>query len=99
MTKTKRLRKIKDDMGDCLDILIKNFADSITRYNPLFAETAEKYTKIMVDLIDQSYQAGQQAVFDYIDKHYLEYCREQNGLPYCKNCGLDLEELKKELEK
>ena len=20
----------------------------------------------------------------------LEYCKEQNGLPYCKNCGLDM---------
>jgi len=28
----------------------------------------------------------------------LEYCQEQNGLPYCKNCGLcekDLSEVKK----
>jgi len=33
-------------------------------------------------------------ILDFIDKHYLAYCREQNGLPYCKNCGLDLDELK-----
>lgn len=25
----------------------------------------------------------------------LNYCQEQNGLPYCKNCGLDIEDLEK----
>jgi hypothetical protein len=30
-------------------------------------------------------------------KPHITYCQEQNGLPYCKNCGLDLEEIKKKL--
>lgn len=28
-----------------------------------------------------------EAIDDYIKPH-LTYCREQNGMPYCKNCGL-----------
>jgi len=23
----------------------------------------------------------------------IDYCKEYNGLPYCKNCGLDLDNL------
>ena len=26
-------------------------------------------------------------------KECLNYCKEQNGMPYCKNCGLDKEAL------
>ena len=25
-------------------------------------------------------------------KPYIEYCEEQNGRSYCKNCGLDLDD-------
>ena len=32
-------------------------------------------------------------VLDFIDRKYLSYCREANGRPYCKNCGLDKEDL------
>lgn len=32
-------------------------------------------------------------LIDKIDKHYLEYCRQQNGRPDCKNCGLSRESL------
>ena len=41
-----------------------------------------------------------QAAKNYINrltniiKSRLKYCQEQNGLPYCKNCGLDEEDLK-----
>jgi len=27
-------------------------------------------------------------------KERLKYCEQQNGLPYCKNCGLGYEDLK-----
>jgi len=27
-------------------------------------------------------------------KSRLDYCQKQNGLPYCKNCGLNKEDLK-----
>lgn len=30
---------------------------------------------------------------DFIDAHYLEYCRTQNGMGECKNCGLNKEDL------
>mgnify|MGYP007112091628 CR=1 FL=1 len=29
-----------------------------------------------------------------IIKARLNYCQQQNGLPYCKNCGLDEDDLK-----
>ena len=41
-----------------------------------------------------------QAAKNYINrltniiKSRLKYCQEKNGLPYCKNCGLDEEYLK-----
>jgi hypothetical protein len=31
-------------------------------------------------------------------KSCLQYCKEQNGIPYCKNCSLYEEDLLKELE-
>ena len=27
-------------------------------------------------------------------KEDLDYCKKQNGLPYCKNCGLNKKDLK-----
>lgn len=35
---------------------------------------------------------------DLIEKEYLTYCKEHNGLPYCKNCGLSRESLEKLLK-
>ena len=32
-------------------------------------------------------------VLDYLQKNHLDYCKEQNGLPYCKNCGLSIEDI------
>jgi len=32
-------------------------------------------------------------VLDYLQTHYLDYCKEQNGLNYCKNCGLSSEDI------
>jgi len=34
-------------------------------------------------------------------KEDLDYCKKQNGLPYCKNCGLSFEDLSEieEIEK
>ena len=37
--------------------------------------------------------------FQTIIKLRLKYCREQNGLPYCKNCGLKETDAIKEMEK
>jgi len=33
----------------------------------------------------------QQRIVDILQKNCLDYCQEQNGLPYCKNCGLSLD--------
>lgn len=34
------------------------------------------------------------------DKLYecIKYCEEQNGMPVCKNCGLDIDMVKEALE-
>lgn len=43
-------------------------------------------------------EAHTERIIETIDKHYLEYCRQQNGRDSCKNCGLDKEELKELLD-
>jgi hypothetical protein len=43
---------------------------------------------------EKVHKATLEDVYEKLDKNYLGYCREHNGLPYCKNCGLDLEELR-----
>ena len=37
--------------------------------------------------------------FQTIIKLRLKYCQEQNGLPYCKNCGLKETDAIKQIEK
>jgi len=36
---------------------------------------------------------GYKEVLDYLQKNHLDYCKEQNGLNYCKNCGLSSEDI------
>ncbi len=50
------------------------------------------------DMIKLREQAVKE-ILDFIDKHYLSYCRQHNGLPYCKNCGLSIDGLNKLKEK
>ena len=38
-------------------------------------------------------------IFKYLENNYIKYCKEQNGMPYCKNCGLDLVEMENDLDK
>ena len=35
----------------------------------------------------------ERAKFDKVLRIRLDYCQKQNGLPYCKNCGLSEEDL------
>lgn len=51
--------------------------------------------------IQEYYERGQaesrqqtlKEVLDYLQKNHLDYCKEQNGLNYCKNCGLSIEDI------
>lgn len=40
---------------------------------------------------------GEERVIKLLKEKYLAYCKQQNGLPYCKNCGLDLAEIESDL--
>ena len=42
---------------------------------------------------DQEHKAELERIVNFIDKNYLEYCRQQNGMDYCKNCGLNKEDI------
>jgi len=60
-----------------------------------------KEIEIFADKHDLEYEEVESLVLyylnkavDIIDKNYLEYCRKQNGMDYCKNCGLDKEGLR-----
>lgn len=43
---------------------------------------------------EQAVEKERERFLKIIDENYLNYCRNHNGLPYCKNCGLDVDELK-----
>jgi len=49
----------------------------------------KKLTEI---IINQALQQERERITNKI-KARLKYCQEQNGLPYCKNCGLSLDDL------
>lgn len=50
-----------------------------------------------ISKVEQSAIERTKAKVEEILTPYLDYCLKQNGLPYCKNCGLDLEEVKAKL--
>ena len=70
-------------------------------------ECLKEYKKEMKDTYEKGKEDGRQEerekLLEAVEKTIrlrLDYCKRQNGLPYCKNCGLckeDLEEIKKEL--
>lgn len=45
------------------------------------------------ELAEQIRKETIEKIIDFIDKNYLEYCRQQNGRDDCKNCGLNKEDL------
>lgn len=54
--------------------------------------------KQIKDFITNCIQEERESVLKFIDENFLAYCREQNGRPDCKNCGLPpIEELRKAL--
>jgi hypothetical protein len=54
----------------------------------------EQYISFLSTFAEKVHKATLEDMYEKLDKNYLKYCREHNGLPYCKNCGLDLEELR-----
>ena len=55
---------------------------------------ADFIISILSTFAEKVHKATLEDMYEKLDKNYLKYCREHNGLPYCKNCGLDLEELR-----
>lgn len=71
-----------------------------SEFNPLLFQDFNKedgryYTNIekLKNFIRQEKSKTLKEVLDYLQKNHLDYCQEQNGLNYCKNCGLDLEDI------
>lgn len=48
--------------------------------------------------IDEIIELFNKRVVDFIDTHYLEYCRTQNGINQCKSCGLCISDIKELLK-
>lgn len=53
------------------------------------------YLPLVSYAVSRALKEQRDTILKLIDKYYLQYCREQNGLDHCKNCGLNIEELKK----
>lgn len=52
---------------------------------------------MLKDIIRSLLEAEREKVLEIIEKRIkfrLKYCREVNGLPYCKNCGLREEDVR-----
>lgn len=47
--------------------------------------------------IKEAVEEERNNIFKYLENNYIKHCKDHNALPYCKNCGLDLVELKKDL--
>ena len=41
---------------------------------------------------------AQEEIFKILEEEQIKYCIEQNGMSVCKNCGLDVEELRKRVK-
>ncbi|MEK6879805.1 MAG: hypothetical protein AABY22_09375 [Nanoarchaeota archaeon] len=54
-----------------------------------FNGTKENIFQIVKSFIYQQRTEVLEEVSEKIDKYFLDYCRNQNGLSSCKNCGLD----------
>lgn len=53
------------------------------------------YLPLVSSAVSQALKEQRDTTLKLIDKNYIQYCREQNGLDQCKNCGLNIEELEK----
>ena len=49
-------------------------------------------------LIKEAEELGREQVYKALEEDEIAYCIAQNGLPYCKNCGLDVGELRHTIE-
>jgi hypothetical protein len=57
-------------------------------------ENQQRHLKSFIkEVVSKARSEAQREILDFIDKNYLEYCRQQNGREDCKNCGLNKEEL------
>lgn len=66
----------------------------VSGYGGLMATTKlpEEQVTALLELFEEF---AKEAIDDYIKPH-LTYCQEQNGMPYCKNCGLSEQEEERE---
>ena len=57
-------------------------------------ETIRSTKYVEAKLVKELLIEQKKRFIDFIDAHYLEHCRTQNGIPICKNCGLNISDLK-----
>jgi len=56
--------------------------------------------KLLLKLAEQKAREEERSsIMKYLNDNHIQYCINQNGLPYCKNCGLDLKEMELDLKK
>ena len=70
-------------------IRLKKFVKYANLSNPQIEEI-ESFMRFYI----QKALAQQREGFVEKVKSRLDYCQKQNGLPYCKNCGLNKDDLK-----
>jgi len=71
------------------------FSQLNTPYSMLTEEEKEsdrRETRNYLPLVSQTLKQEKKELTDRIRKR-LDYCKEQNGLPHCKNCGLNESDL------
>ena len=73
-------------------------------YDILYENSNVDMTRILhedvwpIDKLESLIKERERLAIETYIKPYLEACQEANGLPYCKNCGLGLEQLPDETE-
>ena len=52
---------------------------------------SDAVTKFWVDKMELVYKKGIEDVKKHLQVECLDYCEQQNGMDYCKNCGLSID--------
>ena len=87
------MNKENQEWENRLSVLWADIAKEDRKYL-LFAET-KRFIKQELSKAREE----EREKFQTIIKLRLKYCQEQNGLPYCKNCGLKETDAIKQIEK
>ena len=87
-----------DELHKQLELKLRYFKSKPEMYKLksfIHKATAEAFMEGQADmskfLTDKIVAETLSSVREKLQRECLDYCQAQNGLPYCKNCGLDLD--------